>query len=120
MMRYAVPPNQNQKVFRIFAYGSIGLMLIFLALSQSEWLTNDRISHAIGWSAMGLLIVFMGGVFVLIAKESALRAWQKHAFDLADQKIVRVSDVPLHLFIPVWRECAYFGVVFFVIAAFGT
>jgi hypothetical protein len=34
----------------------------------------------------------MGGVFVLIAKEGARRAWQKYAFDLADQKIVRVSE----------------------------
>ncbi len=92
MTRYSVRPNKNQKVFRIFSYGSIGLMLIFLALSQSEWLVNDRISHAIGWSAMGLLIVFMGGVFVLIAKESAQRAWQKYAFDLADQRIVRVRE----------------------------
>jgi hypothetical protein len=93
MTLYSVRPNKNQKVFRIFSYGSIGLMLIFLSLSQSAWLElNDRISHAIGWSAMGLLIVFMGGVFVLIAKESAQRAWQKYAFDLADQKIVRVSE----------------------------
>ena len=92
MTRYAVPAKTNQKVFRIFAYGSIGLMLIFLVLSRSERQElNDGVRHALGWGAAGLLIVFMGGVFVLIAKNSVQRVWQNEAFDLADQKIVRLS-----------------------------
>ncbi len=68
-------------------------MLILLGLSQSAWVeVNDPISHAIGWSAIGLLIVFMGGVLVLIVRDSAQRVWQKETFDLADQRIVRVKE----------------------------
>ena len=93
MNRYVVPPNPNQKLFRTFAYGCIGLMLISLAISRSEWQgLNDRVSHALGWGAVGLLILFMGGVFFLIAKNSVQSAWQKAAFDLADQKISRLRE----------------------------
>jgi hypothetical protein len=88
---YTVQPSSNQKLFRICAYGSIGLMLILLAFSQSEWL-DDRLSHAIGWSAVGLLIVLMVGVYVFILIESVDKAWQKMSFDLADGKIIRVME----------------------------
>ena len=93
MKRYLVPPNSNQKLFRTFAYSCIGLMLIFLAISRTEWQgLNDRASHALGWGAVGLLILFMGGVFFLIVKNSVQSVWQREAFDLADQKIVRLSE----------------------------
>jgi hypothetical protein len=66
-------------------------MLILLAFSQSEWL-DDRLSHAIGWSAAGLLIVLMVGVYVFILIDSVDKAWQKMSFDLADGKIIRVME----------------------------
>jgi hypothetical protein len=88
---YIVPPSSNQKLFRICAYGSIGLMLILLAFSRSEWL-DDRLSHAIGWSAVGLLIVVMVGVYVFIFRDSVDKAWQKVSFDLTDGKIIRVME----------------------------
>jgi len=93
MKRYVVPPNSNQKLFRTFAYSCIGLMLIVLALSQWEWQgLNDRVSHALGWGAVGLLILFMGGVFFLVVKNSVQSVWQKVAFDVADQKIIRLRE----------------------------
>jgi hypothetical protein len=88
---YIVRPSSNQKLFRICAYGSIGLMLILLTFSRFEWL-NDRLSHAIGWSAVGLLIVVMVGVYVVIFGDSADKAWRKVSFDLTDGKIVRVME----------------------------
>jgi hypothetical protein len=88
---YIVPLGSNQKLFRICAYGSIGLMLIFLAFSQSEWL-DDRLSHAIGWSAIGLLIVVMVGVCVFSIRDSVDKVCQKMSFDLADGKIIRVME----------------------------
>lgn len=66
-------------------------MLISLAFSQSEWL-DDRQSHAIGWSAIGFLIVVMAGVFVFIIRDSVDKVWQKMSFDLADGKIIRVME----------------------------
>jgi hypothetical protein len=93
MTRYIVSPSSNQKVFRICAYGSIGLMLIVLALSQSKWLElDDRVSHAIGWGATGLLIVGMVGVLVLIYRDSVDKAWRNASFDLTDGKIIRAMQ----------------------------
>ena|ERR1700674_1959773 len=93
MTRYIVPPSTNQKLFRLCAYGSIGLMLIFLALSRSKWLElDDRLSHAIGWSAVGMLIVGMVGIYVLIFRDSVDKVWWKVSFDLADGKIIRVME----------------------------
>jgi hypothetical protein len=66
-------------------------MLILLAFSQSEWL-DDRLSHAIGWSAVGLLIVVIVGVYVFIIRDSVDKSWQKMSFDLADGKIIRVME----------------------------
>jgi hypothetical protein len=66
-------------------------MLILLAFSRSEWL-NDRLSHAIGWSAVGLLIVVMVGVYVFIFRESVDKAWRNVSFDLTDGKIIRVME----------------------------
>jgi hypothetical protein len=67
------------------------LMLILLAISQSEWL-DDRQRHAIVWSAIGLLIVAMLGVFVFIIRDSVDKVWQKMSFDLANGKIIRVME----------------------------
>ena len=66
-------------------------MLILLAFSQSAWL-DDRMSHALGWSAVGLLIVVMLGVYLLIFRDSVDKAWQKVSFDLTDGKITRVME----------------------------
>jgi hypothetical protein len=66
-------------------------MLILLAFSRSTWL-DDRLSHAIGWSAVGLLIVVMVGVYVLIFRDSVDKAWRKVSFDLTDRKIIRVME----------------------------
>jgi hypothetical protein len=66
-------------------------MLILLAFSRSEWL-DDRLSHAIGWSAVGLLIVVMVGVYVFIFRESVDKAWRNVSFDLTDGKIIRVME----------------------------
>jgi hypothetical protein len=91
MAHYIVPPSSNQKLFRLCAYGSIGLMLIFLALSRSKWLElDDRLSHVIGWSAVSMLIVGMVGIYVLIFRDSVDRVWRKVSFDLTDGKIIRV------------------------------
>jgi hypothetical protein len=68
-------------------------MLILLAFSRSEWL-DDRLSHAIGWSAVGLLIVVMVGVYVFIIRASLDKAWRKVSFDLTDGEIVRVMESP--------------------------
>ena len=93
MTRYIVPPSSNQKMFRIYAYGSIGLMLIVLALSQSTWAgLDDRVSHAIGWVAIGLFWVVIVGALVLIYRESIDKVWRKVSFDLTDGKIIRVMD----------------------------
>jgi hypothetical protein len=93
MTRYAVPPDINLKTFRICAYGSIGLMLLFLVLSRSEWLElNDRASHVMGWAAVGLLVLGLVGIWVLMVKDSLNKAWQKVTFDLADDKITRISE----------------------------
>ena len=70
---YIAPPSSNQKLFRICAYRSIGLMLILLAFSRSNWL-DDRLSHAIGWGAVSLLIVVMVGVYVSIFRDSVDKA----------------------------------------------
>ena len=91
MTRYIMPPSSNQKLFRICAYGSIGLMLIVLAFSRSTWL-DDRLSHALAWSAVGLLVVMMVGVYVLIFRDSVDKAWQKVSFDLTDGKIIRLME----------------------------
>jgi len=88
---YIVPPSSNQRLFRVCAYGSIGLMLILLVFSRSEWL-DDRLSHAIGWSAVGLLILVMVGVYVFIFRDGVDKAWQKVSFDLTDGKIIRVIE----------------------------
>jgi hypothetical protein len=66
-------------------------MLILLAFSRSEWL-DDRLSHAIGWSAVGLLIVVMVGVYAFIFRDSVDQAWRKVSFDLTDGKIIRVTE----------------------------
>ena len=66
-------------------------MLILLAFSRSEWL-DDRLSHAIGWSAVGLLIVVMVGVYVFIFRDSVDKAWRKASFDLTDGKIIRLME----------------------------
>lgn len=66
-------------------------MLILLAFSQSAWL-DDRLSHALGWSAVGLLIVMMVGVCVLIFRDSVDKAWRKVSFDLTDGKIIRLME----------------------------
>jgi hypothetical protein len=93
MTRYTVPPDTNLKAFRICAYGSIGLMLLFLVLSRSEWLElNDRASHVMGWTAVSLLVLGLVGIWVLIVKDSFNKAWQKVAFDLADDKIIRIGE----------------------------
>jgi hypothetical protein len=86
MTQYAVPRRSNNKIFRIFAYGSVGLMLIVLALSRLE--LDDRVSHAIGWSAGGLLVAGMIGVFVLLFKDSIDTFWRKASFDVTDDKII--------------------------------
>ena len=86
-----VPPSSSQKLFRICAYSSIGLMLIMLAFSRAEWL-DDRLSHAIGWSGLGLLILVMVGVYVFIFRHSVHKAWRKVSFDLTDGKIIRVVE----------------------------
>lgn len=68
-------------------------MLIFLGLSQSKWPElDDRMSHAVGWAAASLLILFLGGIFVLIYEDSVQKAWQNVAFDFADQKITRFRE----------------------------
>jgi hypothetical protein len=93
MTRYLVSPKSNQKVFRVCAYGSIGLLLIVLALSQSKWPgLDDRVSHVIGWGAVGLLIVGLVGVFVLIFRHSADKAWRNASFDLTDGQIIQVMQ----------------------------
>ena len=66
-------------------------MLILLAFSRFEWL-DQRLSHAIGWSAVGLLIVVMVGVYVFIFRDSVDKAWRKVSFDLTDGKIIRVME----------------------------
>jgi hypothetical protein len=66
-------------------------MLILLAFSRSEWL-DDRLSHAIGWSAVGLLIVVMVGVYVFIFRDSVDKAWRNASFDLTDGKIIRLME----------------------------
>jgi len=66
-------------------------MLILLAFSQSEW-PDDRLSHAIGWSAVGLLIVAMVGVYVFIFRDSVDKAWRNVSFDLTDGKIIRAME----------------------------
>jgi hypothetical protein len=66
-------------------------MLILLAFSRSEWL-DDRLSHAIGWSAVGLLIVVMVGVYVFIFRDSVEKTWRDVSFDLTDGKIIRVTE----------------------------
>jgi hypothetical protein len=66
-------------------------MLILLAFSKSEWL-DDRLSHAIGWSAVGLLIVVMVGVYLFIFRDSVDKTWRKMSFDLTDGKIIRVME----------------------------
>jgi hypothetical protein len=93
MTRYTVPSDTNPKAFRICGYGSIGLMLLFLVLSHSEWLElNDRASHVMGWAAGGVLVLGLVGIWVLIVKDSLNKAWQKVAFDLADDRIIRISE----------------------------
>jgi hypothetical protein len=66
-------------------------MLILLAVSRSEWL-DDRLSQAIGWSAVGLLILVMVGVYVFIFRDSVDKAWRKVSYDLTDGKIIRVVE----------------------------
>src|SRR5215472_6939188 len=91
MAHYKVRSSSNQKVFRICGYGLIGLLLLFLVFSQTEWVeVDDQLSHAIGWIAVGLLAIGMIGVFVLISKESMEQFWQKVSFDVEENKIIRV------------------------------
>jgi hypothetical protein len=66
-------------------------MLILLAFSRSEWL-DDRLSHAIGLGAVGLLIVVMVGVYVFIFRDSVDKAWRNASFDLTDGKIIRLME----------------------------
>jgi hypothetical protein len=66
-------------------------MLILFAFSRSEW-PDDRLSHAMGWGAVGLLIVVMVGVYVFIFRESVDKAWRKASFDVTDGKIIRVME----------------------------
>ena len=66
-------------------------MLIMLAFSRFEWL-DDRLSHAIGWSAVGLLIVVMVGVYVFIFRDSVDKAWRNVSFDVTDGKVFRVME----------------------------
>lgn len=91
MTHYIVRPSSNQKLFRICAYGSIGLLLILLVFSQSDWL-DDRLSHTLGWGALGLLTVVMVGVYVFIFRDSVDKAWRKVSFDLTDGKIMRTME----------------------------
>jgi hypothetical protein len=86
MTHYTVPRNSNPKLFRICAYGSIGLMLLVLAMSRLE--LDDRIGHAIGWSAWGLLAAGLVGVYVLIFRDGISKSWQKISFDLTHDKII--------------------------------
>lgn len=67
-------------------------MLILLLISESGWVDSDATGHAMGWAALGLLPVFMGGIFVLIARNSVWLFWQGVAFDLADDKIILVKE----------------------------
>jgi hypothetical protein len=90
MSRYAVPSRTNQKLFRVCAYGSIGLMLVCLALSRLD--LDDRASHMIGWVSEGLLALGMLGVIVLVYRDSFDKLWQKMTFDLTDEKIVRMME----------------------------
>jgi hypothetical protein len=94
MTRYTVRTDSpNQKAFRVFGYSTITLMLILLLFSQTRWVElSDSTSHAIGWAAMGLVGLFMGAVFVLVAKESAWQFGRKEAYDLADGEINRVRE----------------------------
>lgn len=109
MTRYVVPPSSNQKVFRICAYGLIGLMLICLALSQTRWLDlDDRVSHAVGWSAIGLLISGMVGIYVLIFRESVDKVWRKLSFDVTDQRIIRELEGQPPIEFPL-REIKFLG-----------
>ncbi len=62
MTRYAVPPNTNRKAFRVWAFGSIGLMLLFLILSRLD--LSDRAGLLLGWSGIGILFLgFSGALF---------------------------------------------------------
>jgi len=93
MTRYMVRTDSpNQKAFRIFAYSTISLMLILLLFSSGWVELSDSTSHALGWAAMGLLVPFLGGVFVLAAKESTWQFWRKESYDLADGEINRVRE----------------------------
>jgi len=93
MAHYTVQSNsrQNQKMFRISGYSLMVLMLLFLGLSQTDWL-DDRWSHTLGWIAMSLLGLALIGVYVLILKESMNKYWQKVSFDVVENKFVRVVD----------------------------
>ena len=100
MTRYtARTDSPNEKAFRIFAYSTISLTLILL-LSTGLIELSESTSHALGWAAMGLLVPFMGGVFVLAAKESAWQFWRKDAYDLADGEINRVRENSPSIHIP--------------------
>lgn len=93
MAHYTVQSSsrQNQKMFRICGYSLMVLMLLFLGLSQADFL-DDRWSHTLGWIAMSLLGLALIGVYVLIFKESMDKYWQKVSFDVVENKIVRVVD----------------------------
>lgn len=86
MTNYPVRRKSNLKAFRMFAYGSVGLMLIVLALSRLE--LDDRVSRVIGWGAGGLLVAGMLAVFVLLFKNSIDEFWQEASFDVTDDKII--------------------------------
>jgi hypothetical protein len=77
MTLYAVPRRSNNKVFRTFAYGSVGLMLIFVAL---------------GWNPVGLLVAIMLGVFLLLFKDSIDKSWRKASFDVSDDRIIGLFE----------------------------
>jgi len=74
----------------VCAYGSVGLILVVLVLSRLE--LDDRVSDAIGWSAVGLLMAVMLGVFILIFRDSVDKFWQKVSFDVTDDKIIRLLE----------------------------
>ena len=90
MTRYAVPPNTNRKAFRVWASGSIGLMLLFLILSRLD--LSDRVGILLGWSGIGILFLGLLSVLVLIYRESFAKLWEKTTFDLNDETIVRTMD----------------------------
>ena len=94
MAHYTVRSSSStNKVFRICGYGLIGLLLLLLVPSQTKWIDlDDRWSHALGWTAEGLLFLGMIGFFVLMFEDSWNRVWQKVSFEVVANRIVRVME----------------------------